>query len=133
MRFQNDNYDKDKGIQEGRIVDESTMVWNPISTNLAMRSETVIKIRISDLVLQDSRGIHLDEATEDTITMFTTVNDAIRPYNQKDAAHVSFMIERDMDKYKIERTVYTSLDWLGDVGGLMDILFVIGTFPIILL
>ena len=114
-------------------MNESTLLWNTIATNLAMRTETVIKIRTSDLELQDSRGIHLDEATEDTFTMFTTVTDATRPYNQKDAAHVSFMIERDMDKYRIERTVYTSLDWLGDVGGLMEILFVIGSFPIMLL
>jgi len=34
----------------------------------------------------------------------------------------------NMNKYKIGRTVYTTLDWLGDVGGLMGILFDIGGF-----
>jgi len=34
--------------------------------------------------------------------------------------------EMDLNKYVIERTVYTSLDWLGDVGGLQGILFSIG-------
>ena len=34
----------------------------------------------------------------------------------------------NQNKYIIERTVYTSLDWLGDVGGLMGILFSLGSF-----
>jgi len=39
----------------------------------------------------------------------------------------------DLSKYVIERTVYTSLDWLGDVGGLMGILFDIGSFIMVLI
>ena len=38
----------------------------------------------------------------------------------------------DLDKFLIQRTVYTTLDWLGDVGGLMDILFLIGSYPLML-
>ena len=34
----------------------------------------------------------------------------------------------NLNKFKIERTVYTTLDWLGDVGGLMGILFDMGGF-----
>ena len=34
----------------------------------------------------------------------------------------------NLDKFKIVRTVYTTLDWLGDVGGLMGILFDMGGF-----
>ena len=38
----------------------------------------------------------------------------------------------DLDKYIIQRTVYTTLDWLGDVGGLMEIMFLIGAYPLML-
>ena len=34
----------------------------------------------------------------------------------------------ELNKQTIDRSVYTSLDWLGDVGGLMGILFDIGGF-----
>ena len=33
----------------------------------------------------------------------------------------------DLNLYLLERTVYTTLDWLGDVGGLMGILVDIGS------
>ena len=79
------------------------------------------------------RAMHLDEITENQITMFTPIKDVIRPYNWNSTVHVAYVFEMEMDKYTIERTVYTSLDWLGDVGGLMDILFVIGAFPVMLL
>ena len=36
----------------------------------------------------------------------------------------------DLDKYEINRTVYTSLDMLGDIGGLLGILFDIGSILI---
>ena len=82
--------------------------------------------------MQDKRGLHLDEITSDHISIFTIVKESVRPYNMRDAVHFAYTYELDLDKYTIERTVYTSLDWLGDVGGLMDILFLIGAYPLML-
>ena len=39
---------------------------------------------------------------------------------------MSISYEIDLNLYVAERTVYTFLDWLGDVGGLMGILFDFG-------
>ena len=70
--------------------------------------------------------MHLDELTEDGIDVFTTEQVSIRPYEFPDSVHFSMSYEMDLNKYIISRTVYTSLDWLGDVGGLQGILFSIG-------
>ena len=47
--------------------------------------------------------------------------------------HISVTYEVDPNLHLIERTVYTSLDWLGDVGGLMSVLLNIGNFLIMFL
>ena len=60
--------------------------------------------------------------------MFTPESTGIRPYEFPDAVHLSLSYEMNLDKFVIYRTVYTTLDWLGDVGGLMGILFDMGGF-----
>ena len=97
-------------------------------SDLSRRQELVNKIRISDVILQDERGFHLDELTWSNITVFTTETAASRPYEFPDQVHLALAYEMNLNKFKIERTVYTTLDWLGDVGGLMGILFDMGGF-----
>ena len=63
--------------------------------------------------------------------MFTTEQGAVRPYEFPDQVHLAISYEMELNKESIERTVYTFLDWLGDVGGLMGILFDIGGFFLI--
>ena len=43
-------------------------------------------------------------------------------YEFNDQVHLAISYEMDLNLHVIERTVYTLLDWLGDVGGLMGIL-----------
>ena len=112
---------------------ESKIKWVGIYSNRIMRQELVNKIVLTDILLQDTRGMHLDDMTEDEIPVFTTDQGSVRPYEFDDAVHLSISYEMDLNKYTIDRTVYTSLDWLGDVGGLMDILFLIGSYPVLLL
>ena len=63
--------------------------------------------------------------------MFATVPSAVRPYEFPDKVHLAISYEMELNKESIDRTVYTFLDWLGDVGGLMGILFDIGGFCLI--
>ena len=51
-----------------------------------------------------------------------------RPYEFADNVHVSVAIELHSDLTVINRQVYSVLDWLGDIGGLSEALFFIGTF-----
>lgn len=95
-------------------------------SNVQNRQEVVNKIAVSEVLLQDQRWMHLDELTEDFVEVFTTEQGSVRPYEFPDNVHFSMSYEMDLNKYVIERTVYTSLDWLGDVGGLQGILFDIG-------
>ena len=62
------------------------------------------------------------------IPIFATHDESPRPYEFTDNVHFAISYEMDLDKYFIERTVYTSLDLLGDIGGLMGILITIGNF-----
>ena len=50
-----------------------------------------------------------------------------RPYEFKNNVHVSVTFELDLDKSVIDRQVYSILDWLGDIGGLVEALFFIGS------
>ena len=54
-------------------------------------------------------------------------------YDLNNLGHVSVTYEMDLNLHLIERTVYTSLDWLGDVGGLMSVLINIGSFVLVFL
>ena len=52
----------------------------------------------------------------------------MRPYEYEDLVHLAVSYEFNLNLYGVERDVYNVLDWLGDVGGLRDALFLIGAF-----
>ena len=70
----------------------------------------------------------MDELTLEFVTIFTTKQTTSRPYEFPDKVHLSISYEMSLDLHVSERTVYTILDWLGDVGGLMGMLFDTGAF-----
>ena len=49
----------------------------------------------------------------------------MRPYEFPDRVHLQLTYEFDLDLYRIDRDVYSILDWIGDIGGLNEGLFVI--------
>lgn len=106
---------------------ESKIKWTGISSNLLNRFELANKVAITEVKRQDNFWFHLDEHTLDIKTIFTTVLHVTRPYEFPDKVHLSISYELDLNKNVFDRAVYTFLDWLGDVGGLMGILFDIGT------
>ena len=71
--------------------------------------------------------------TEDSITIFSTKQDGERAYEYKDLTQISISYELDLNKYMIAREVYTVLDWLGDVGGLTEMLSRIGGLIFVLI
>ena len=46
-----------------------------------------------------------------------------RPYEWPDNVHIQVTFEFDLNLYLIDRSVYSFLDWIGDVGGLNEGLF----------
>lgn len=46
-----------------------------------------------------------------------------RPYEFKDRVHLQISFEFDLTLYRVDRDVYSILDWVGDVGGLNEGLF----------
>ena len=53
-----------------------------------------------------------------------------RSYIDNDNVHVQIAYERDLNKYRMEKTVYGVLEMLGDVGGLSELLWMFGAFII---
>ena len=54
-----------------------------------------------------------------------------RPYERKNNVHIQVVFEFDLTLYLIDRNVYSFLDWIGDVGGLYEGLFL--SFSVILI
>ena len=55
----------------------------------------------------------------------------MRPYEFPDHIHLQITFEFDLTLYRIDRDVYSILDWVGDVGGLNEGLYLF--FKMILL
>ena len=47
----------------------------------------------------------------------------MRPYEFPDDTHLQVSYEFDLTLYRVDRDVYSILDWIGDVGGLNEGLF----------
>ena len=96
------------------------MVWYPI--NSQFRTEYIRQIKITTLELQDS--IPLGELELHTEEIFTVVGAGERPYEFVDNVHLSISFEMSLDRKRIQRNVFSLLDWIGEVGGLLEALFV---------
>ena len=49
-----------------------------------------------------------------------------RPHNDNDDVTIALTFEMNLDMIVIDRQVYSSLDWMGDIGGLGGALFTLG-------
>ena len=50
-----------------------------------------------------------------------------RPYEFTDNVHLQITFELELTQYRVDRDVYSMLDWIGDVGGLNEGLTIILT------
>ena len=62
--------------------------------------------------------------TEEVSRIFSNVEHTIRPYEFQDNVHLQITFEFDLNLYRIDRDVYSVLDWVGDVGGLFEGLYI---------
>ncbi len=76
--------------------------------------------------------MQLGRFTEIETTIFSISEANTRPYEYKDRVHLSISYEFNLNLHRVDREVYNLLDWLGDVGGLRDALFMIGTFVLLI-
>ena len=90
--------------------------------NSQIRQELVNRVQLTELELQDS--ITLGELHTENENIFKIVTDTPRPLESKDAVHMIISYELSLDRTLIQRNVFSFLDWLGDVGGLLEILFI---------
>ena len=57
--------------------------------------------------------------------IFSIHHSGERPYEYDDRVHWVSSYEMNLNQYEIERKVYSGLDWIGDMGGLLDGLYAI--------
>ena len=76
-----------------------------------------------ELELKDNLSIDLNHLTTRNIGgLFKFEPMAIKPYEKNDSVWISVTVERSLTMLFYERTVYTTFDFLSDVGGLSGIL-----------
>ena len=63
--------------------------------------------------------------TEEVGRIFKSEYVGNRPYEFQDNVHLQITFEFDLTLYRIDRNVYSTLDWIGDVGGLSEGLYII--------
>ena len=98
-----------------------------IPINSQVREEIVHKVYLTDLRLQDEEYIQIGDYTEDNVVTFNHKHTANRPYEFPDNVHLQVTWELDLTQYRIDRDVYSVLDWIGDVGGLSEGLVILIT------
>ena len=84
-----------------------------------MRTEIANLIVTTELDLQDVL-IQFGHLTEDNIDITIVKEFQTRPYEVDDDIWTSILYERDLDYHRVDREVYSILDWLGDIGGLYE-------------
>ena len=84
--------------------------------------EFVNHIQVTQLELYDN--IPLGELYPESREIFKITSQNQRPYEFPDGNQVVVSFEVSLDRIKIQRIVFSLLEWLGDVGGLLEILYI---------
>ena len=90
-----------------------------IPINSQIREEIVYKVQLTDLRLQDTY-FKFSALTEDDRRIFSSKHTLNRPYEFPDNVQMQVTYEFDLNLYRVDREVYSFLDWIGDIGGLME-------------
>ena len=80
-------------------------------------------MQVTQMELQDS--IHLGELQEASPKINSINRNGERPYEFFDEVHMETVYEVNLDLRRLRRSVYSLLDWIGDVGGLFEAMSVV--------
>ena len=119
-----------EAFDSSKIISESRTEWIPINSQI--REEIVYKVSLMHLDLQD-RIWQWSTWTKEDYDVFKIHETKKRPYEFKDNVHIEVTFEFNLDFTITDRQVYSVLDWLGDTGGLVDALLIIGASVLILI
>ena len=120
VRFNTMEYSDEK------IVPQSRLVWHPVSSQI--RQDFAQTVYTTELQLQDTQFLQVGPLTEFDGSIFGIKPNTIRPYEFTDEVHTVVSYEFDLNHWRIDRECYNLLDWLGDLGGLKEALFIILAF-----
>lgn len=112
MRFSTRDYSP-----EGKVSYESRLDY--ILLNTQIREDVVYFVKLTELELQDDY-YQFSALTEDKKMIFSNDYEMRRSYENSDRVQMQVQWEFDLTLYRIDRDVYSILDWIGDVGGLSE-------------
>ena len=112
---------KNNDYSDSKIQRVSKSIWYMV--NSQYRSEYINEMQVTQLELQDS--IHLGELHEASPTISSIYRNGERPYEFFDDVHMEIVYEVNLDLRRLRRSVYSLLDWIGDVGGLFEAMSVV--------
>ena len=119
---------KANGGIESAIIKESRLIWNPIS--IESRQIKPFLIQTSELELEQGLFFQLGDFTEEEGELYSLKSIPARAYIEDDSVHFQIAYERDLKKYSMEVSVYGLLEMLGDIGGLSEVLWMVGALII---
>ena len=101
-----------------KLAEESKFHWHPIRST--QKAEVIYEIENKELTLQDSQFFSLGSVFELSQKIFDVKHVGERPYEFKDRVHFTVSFEMSQHLHTVDREVYHALDWIGDMGGLLD-------------
>ena len=111
-----EKFDTTAFTQADKIKKQSRFEY--ILINSQLREEIVYDIEITQLGLQDSQ-YQFSSLTEDDRRIFTSKFARTRPYEYYDNVHIAISWEMNLDMIQLDRTVYSMIDLIGNIGGVI--------------
>ena len=101
--------------KDSRLNKLATLKWHVVSPQ--MRTEYVHSIQVTELDLSDEIW-DIGSSSEVDHSFLIDYNTAQRPYDFFDNIQTAIAFEMNLDLKRIDRSIYSFLDFLGDIGGL---------------
>ena len=73
---------------------------------------------MTELQLEDNLFIHLGDPTQFEESIFTISHLENRPFEFDDYGQIAVTFQMNLNRIYVDRSVYTFLDFIGDLGGL---------------
>ena len=115
--------------KERKLNAQSKFYWFKLSSQF--RQEAARRFTVSEIEFQDQFW-QFGASTKEDATFFRVDHHTYRPYESDD--RVQFMIRYEMNRsiQKVDRAIYGTFDWLGDIGGFNEALGWVGALVLYL-
>ena len=109
---------RSESYADKRLSATSNMHWIPLFSNV--KEEWSRKVQVSDIYFDDNWYMITGVVGQENSRFFTVSENALRAFEFEDNSHFLLRYEMSDSLIEYQRSVYSALDWLGDIGGLSE-------------